>query len=123
MMAIGLGFGLLTACGGGTQASGPRSSGDEASGGDWDDDGPSSSGDAPMTPEERVESVCADETCTPCGEGFCPTGFYCDESHEPAACSWLPACAEDASCECVERALGAGCECDSKSGGSFVSCS
>jgi hypothetical protein len=122
VIAIGLGFSLLYACGGGAQASAPKSSGDESSGGDWDE-GASPSGDAPMTAEERVESVCADETCTPCGEGFCPSGFYCDESREPAACSWLPACVEDASCECVKRTLGAGCECESRSGGSFVSCS
>jgi hypothetical protein len=54
---------------------------------------------------------------------MCPTGFYCDQDAAGgAACSWLPECAKDPSCACVERALGASCSCSSSAGGPSVSC-
>jgi|SoiMethySBSTD1v2_1073268.scaffolds.fasta_scaffold07173_5 hypothetical protein len=91
--------------------------------------------EAPETeaPSEAVETAaepasggsvsCSDGSCFECGKGFCMTGFYCDEAAEGgAACSWLPSCAKKASCDCVERALGAGCRCKESGGAVSVSC-
>ena len=66
---------------------------------------------------------CADGTCTTCGKGICPVGFYCDESAKGgAACSWLPQCGEKLSCSCLSKGLGSGCKCSEQSGGLHVSC-
>jgi len=52
---------------------------------------------AESEPEEKPQTAarrCADGTCFACGAGYCPTGFYCDESAKGgASCSWLPSCA------------------------------
>jgi hypothetical protein len=67
---------------------------------------------------------CDDGTCTACGQGFCPTGYYCDEKAKGGpACSWLPECADRATCGCVTGALGSGCSCEERSGGVYVTCS
>lgn len=59
---------------------------------------------------------CADGTCFACGAGYCPSGFYCDESAKGgASCSWLPACTGKSECGCLSRAL-SGCKCDSGDG-------
>jgi hypothetical protein len=66
---------------------------------------------------------CADGTCTTCGKGICPAGFYCDESAKGgAACSWLPQCGEKASCSCLTKALGSACKCADQAGGQHVTC-
>ncbi len=73
--------------------------------------------------ESGGAASCSDGSCFECGKGFCMTGFYCDEAAEGgAACSWLPSCAKKASCDCVERALGAGCRCKESGGAVSVSC-
>jgi len=68
-------------------------------------------------------SRCDDGTCFGCGEGICPKGFYCDEQAVGgAACGWLPSCPTEPACSCVKRTLGAGCTCEEREGGVFVSC-
>ena len=80
------------------------------------------SDEAAPAPAAR-RNLCEDGTCFRCGEGICPTGFYCDEGAQGgAACSWLPSCAARASCACIERALGSGCSCQESGGGPKVSC-
>lgn len=114
---------VLSACGGGTTAGKPaenaESAGDEAS---------SDSGEAAADAEEEEAAseapaaACSDGTCTPCGEGMCPNGWYCDETAKGgAACSWLPECAKKPGCACIERAL-SGCSCEERDGGQHVSC-
>lgn len=66
---------------------------------------------------------CDDGTCSPCGDGICPSGWYCDENAGGGpACSWLKECAGEPSCACVTRVLGAGCKCREERGGLKVSC-
>src|SRR5690606_21298991 len=81
------------------------------------------SGDGRET-EARTGPDCSDGTCFVCGDGMCPMGFYCDEQATGgAACSWLPECAETASCDCVQEVLGSSCSCEvDASGGPHVSC-
>jgi hypothetical protein len=65
---------------------------------------------------------CNDETCFPCGAGFCLRGFYCDEGAKGgAACSWLPDCPKGATCDCLKRALRS-CACETENGGAHVRC-
>lgn len=77
-------------------------------------------------PEGAVESeppaaadACAEGTCTHCGEALCLNGFYCDEGAQ--ACGWVPACAKEPNCECLQQAL-PGCSCEAREGGLFVRC-
>jgi hypothetical protein len=86
-----------------------------------DEEGESDEGTA--APARENTNICEDGSCFRCGQGICPTGFYCDEGVQGgAACSWLPSCPLRASCECVERQLGSGCSCEESGGGAKVSC-
>jgi hypothetical protein len=69
-------------------------------------------------PPAKVDD-CADGTCSHCGEAVCLTGFYCDESVN--ACAWVPACAKEPSCECLQQAL-PGCRCELRDNAPFVRC-
>jgi hypothetical protein len=74
----------------------------------------------PTPAEEAAPPACADEGCFPCGAGFCPVGFYCDEGASGGpACSWVQDCARKAGCDCVGRAL-RGSRCESEGGGAHV---
>jgi hypothetical protein len=64
---------------------------------------------------------CEDGTCSACGSGLCPAGWYCDE-RAGGACSWLAECAQKPTCGCVTRVLGAGCKCREENGGLKVAC-
>jgi hypothetical protein len=119
--------GALAACGGASAGSTPRGAEGER---DYDDRSPEragedeetqGSGESEDTSTSRMS--CDDGTCFECGDGMCPSGFYCDESAAGgAACSWLPTCAAQATCKCVRKALGGGCSCEERAGGTFVSC-
>ncbi len=66
-------------------------------------------------------ATCDDGTCTPCGDAFCPTGWYCDETAQGSPrCGWLPECAQKSGCACVKKALG--CACEEQAGAPHVSC-
>jgi hypothetical protein len=114
---------LLTACGGGTAAGKPAENA-EPSGADSAEDDRATT-DATSEGEATTEApvpACSDGTCTPCGDGLCPNGWYCDETAKGgAACSWLPECAKKPGCACVERAL-SGCSCEERDGGPHVTC-
>jgi hypothetical protein len=129
---------LLPQCGGGTATSeGPKSAGDDRKSSadssdaasesgergkhDSDEEEPSS-GDAATSQKSQGPS-CDDGTCSKCGNGICPTGWYCDEKASGGgACSWLTECAEKPTCGCVTRVLGASCKCREESGGLKVAC-
>jgi len=114
---------LAGACGGGSAA--PAKDADDAD--DASEVGSSDTASA-ASDDESVEAGptgpdCSDQTCFPCGEGMCPVGFYCDEkANKGPACSWLPECADAASCSCVTSVLGSSCSCDDASGGPHVTC-
>ena len=68
-------------------------------------------------PEKPRGPSCDDGTCSMCGSGICPAGWYCDESAPGgAACAWLKECAEKATCGCVTKVLGSACKCRDESG-------
>lgn len=115
---------IVVACGGGSSASVPRTESAARTPerserrGNADDTTERRCTAAPPSPADR----CTDGTCFPCGSGYCPNGFYCDlNAKGGAACSWLLACAKDASCSCVTRAFGA-CTCATEGGGAQLSC-
>ena len=86
-------------------------------------DGSSSEDEYEASGESGSASECADGTCFTCGDDYCPTGFYChDNAPGGAGCSWLPECAETATCSCVESALGDRCTCEERDGGIHVTC-
>jgi hypothetical protein len=123
---------LLPQCGGpGAGAGEPKSADDaddasasglpeNAEGGDDDEEADPARAAAD---EEPRGGSCDDGTCSPCGSGICPSGWYCDESASGgAACSWLTECADKPSCGCITRVLGASCKCREEAGGLKVSC-
>ena len=119
-------FGLslaLAACGGSeAPANAPRASAHHSdSSAVSHDDSPTD--DAPAEEEAPKAGPCDDGTCSACGAGICPAGWYCDESAKGGpACGWLPACAQKSSCACVTAKLGSGCACSEQSAGLHVTC-
>lgn len=115
----------LTACGGGSpppaESAHAQTPSFEASVREADDS--SSADEAPAVAEEAPRRPsCDDGTCTPCGDGICPSGWYCDENAQGGpACGWLPACAKKPSCACLTRAL-SGCRCEERQGGLYLNC-
>ena len=80
-------------------------------------------GESPATSQSPKSPSCDDGTCSACGSGMCPVGWYCDEGASGgAACSWLKECAEKPTCGCVIRVLGSTCQCREEAGGLKVSC-
>jgi hypothetical protein len=119
---------LITGCGGpgsGGSEGKAKSASDAASSADDGaaerDEQPSEDADADEAGAEKPNTAsCDDGTCSPCGDGICPSGWYCDE--KAGACSWLPECADKVSCSCVTRVLGAACKCREEAGGLKVTC-
>ena len=109
---------LAAGCGGG-QTGGASANDVESQGGSSQGGGASAGGGEDGESGPSLPS-CDDGTCFRCGEGICPKGFYCDQS--AGACSWLPSCPEEASCGCVQNALGSSCSCQEKGGGAMVRC-
>jgi hypothetical protein len=74
-------------------------------------------------PPEVETPDCSDGTCFPCGAGICPKGAYCDSSAASGpACAWLAECAEQPTCKCIAKTLGAKCDCNDSGAGPLVSC-
>ena len=116
---------VFAACGGGSTESGPKSADDASNAPDRAADEVSSD-EGEARGDEKAESrapagpSCDDGTCSRCGGGICPAGWYCDE--KTSACSWLTECADKPTCSCVGRVLGAGCKCREEAGGIKVAC-
>ena len=99
-------------------SSGASNSARKGDSGDSDEESASAS-----TPEKSKGPSCDDGTCSKCGSGICPAGWYCDEKASGGgACSWLTECAEKPTCGCVTRVLGASCKCREEDGGLKVAC-
>ncbi|HKO52419.1 MAG TPA: hypothetical protein VJV79_32150 [Polyangiaceae bacterium] len=113
---------LLAACGGGAAGSdAPAKTPHESASVRADE---ARSEEPESEPEAAPKAaLCDDGTCSPCGAGVCPSGWYCDESaHGGPACGWLPRCAQKSSCGCLNGKLGAGCKCSEQNGGLHVTC-
>jgi hypothetical protein len=118
---------LLPQCGGGAGGAEPKTT----TAGDAADSEASSEGSKPEADDADDTSAaaekpggpnCDDGTCSMCGPGICPAGWYCDESAPGgAACAWLKECADKATCGCVTKVLGSACKCRDD-GGIKVSC-
>jgi hypothetical protein len=77
---------------------------------------------ATEAPSGPKKPSCADGSCFDCGEGICPTGYYCEAAHgAPAACGWAPSCAQKPTCSCLAP-LVKGCSCEEKNGAPLVTC-
>ncbi|MFO7181178.1 MAG: hypothetical protein DIU78_020930 [Pseudomonadota bacterium] len=90
-------------------------------GGDAEGSERAAASDDEETAEAAPAPVCDDGSCSPCGNGLCPVGWYCDEDAGPA-CSWVPECARRTSCDCLRRVLGAECTCNEHGPVPVVSC-
>ena len=123
LVAFGaLGALALAACGGAASSpNSPAETAHESATRPADD----ATGSDEATPEDEPAkpALCEDGTCSPCGTGVCPSGWYCDESASGGpACGWLPQCAQKSSCACLAGKLGSGCKCSEQGGGLHVSC-
>jgi hypothetical protein len=106
---------MTVACGG---AQPPKTSG--AAGGL-----PNGSDDRNSTAGEPKLPSCDDGSCFRCGDGICPTGFYCESNGGVTGCQWSPACARTPTCRCLESSIKADprCGCEDRNGVAFVTCS
>jgi hypothetical protein len=119
----------LPHCGGGGAGTEAKSAANRDSSGDGDSDGESSESDSDDdgSAAARADTPrgpnCDDGSCSLCGGGICPSGWYCDENASGgAACSWLTECADKPTCGCITRVLGSSCKCREEGGGLKVSC-
>ena len=115
---------MLTACGGGAappaETAHAKASTEKAAASPAKEDDSESSAESESLP---AATACNDSMCFTCGSGYCPIGWYCDESGSGgAACSWLPECGKASSCGCVTKALGKACSCRDDGGGAHVTC-
>ncbi|HYQ45914.1 MAG TPA: hypothetical protein VER11_28285 [Polyangiaceae bacterium] len=115
---------VLVACGGGGAAGSEAPAKAPPAAANAPADESSDSEEATAEPaEEPKAALCDDGTCSPCGAGMCPSGWYCDESASGGpACGWLPRCTQKPSCACLTSKLGAGCKCSEQGGGLHVTC-
>jgi len=124
VVAFACGFGLA-ACGGGGggEVAAPARSAHEQVHSNAAE-APNTDEEATPEPEARPKAeLCDDGTCSRCGAGLCPSGWYCDESASGGpACGWLPECARKSSCGCLTTKLGAACKCSEQSGGLHLTC-
>lgn len=122
---------LLPHCGGGSASGGGAKSaaeGDESAeqsaSSEGSEDGDEEAASSASAADDKPRGPnCDDGTCSVCGSGICPAGWYCDENASGgAACSWLTECADKPSCGCITRVLGSACKCREEGGGLKVSC-
>lgn len=108
----------MVACGG--QAGAPAKTQDDAA--KTEAKGDKAPGEAqPAAPSGPRKPSCSDGSCFECGDGICPSGFYCEATRAGAACAWAPSCAQKPSCACLSQQL-KGCTCEEKGGGPHVKC-
>ena len=113
---------FVTSCGGGAAGESPTKTAHDESRSEAESPSDEASAES-EAPPPKPKAACDDGTCSPCGSGMCPTGWYCDESAAGgAACGWLPDCAKKSSCGCLTAKLGSSCKCSEQSGGLHVSC-
>ena len=121
---FGLCAGLAGACGGSPAGTGEPAREPHEKASHDSSNTQSSDEDAPAEEEApQPAALCDDGTCSTCGSGMCPTGWYCDESAKGGpACGWLPQCAQKSSCGCLTKVLGSACSCTEQGSGLHVAC-
>ena len=79
----------------------------------------------PAAPPPPQLPSCDDGSCFRCGDGICPSGFYCESNGGMTGCQWSTQCAKAPTCSCLRPALQADprCSCEDRNGAAFVSCS
>jgi hypothetical protein len=84
---------------------------------------PDGSGEPAQDTGPRLPS-CDDGSCVVCGDGICPTGFYCESHGGVTGCAWSAACARKPTCECLRPTIQgeARCSCEERKGTAFVAC-
>ena len=104
---------LCTSCGG--QQGSPKTA---SAGGESGSNPQGGQSSGPQLPS------CDDGTCFACGDGICPTGFYCDTNKGVTGCAWIPSCVKTPSCDCLKPTLprDQGCKCEDRKGVAFVTC-
>jgi hypothetical protein len=117
LVAVAIG---LSACGGGTP--GPARTAETKGGTESKTAGGEEAASKSAEPAGPRKPSCADGTCFECGEGICPSGFYCEtgKAGKPA-CAWAAGCAEKPTCSCLAPFV-KGCRCEEANGGPRVSC-
>ena len=117
---------LLPGCGGSATAAEPKSAASSSDGDgntSGDSDAEAAAEGATGAEQKPTAPSCDDGTCSVCGGGICPSGWYCDQNASGGpACGWLKECADKPSCACVTRVLGASCKCREAQSGLDVSC-
>lgn len=111
LVALGL---SLAACGGAPAAKeGPKDGATAAK---------KEATDAPPPTTAPVKrSPCADGTCTECGEGICPSGYFCVDTKGHKGCAWIAPCVDKPQCACVSREVKS-CTCKDEGGVAKVTC-
>ncbi|MBI5536770.1 MAG: hypothetical protein HY898_28880 [Deltaproteobacteria bacterium] len=76
-------------------------------------------------PSEPQLPSCDDGTCFACGDGICPTGFYCESNKGVTGCASHPSCPKNPTCDCMRTTLQRDprCKCEDRKGVAFVTCS
>lgn len=82
---------------------------------------PAADAAGPATTAPQKRSPCADGSCTECGEGVCPSGYFCVDNKGKKGCAWLAGCVDKPACGCVSKALPA-CSCKDDAGVARVTC-
>ncbi|HQP39599.1 MAG TPA: hypothetical protein PLI95_30655 [Polyangiaceae bacterium] len=75
-------------------------------------------------PAEPQLPSCDDGTCFSCGDGVCPSGFYCETNKGTTGCASNLACPKSPSCDCLRTSLSKDprCSCEDRKGVAFVTC-
>ncbi|MEO7035534.1 MAG: hypothetical protein ABI548_16525 [Polyangiaceae bacterium] len=122
-LAAWLVVGLAGACGGSPAGSGEPAVTPHEKAPSPASDSSGAEDEGPAEEEATKPALCDDGTCSRCGTGICPTGWYCDESAKGgAACGWLPQCVQKVSCACLTKVLGSACSCSEQASGLHVTC-
>lgn len=75
----------------------------------------------PPTSAPVKKSPCADGTCAECGEGICPSGYFCVDTRGHKGCAWIAGCVDKPGCACIAKELKA-CSCKDEGGVAKVAC-
>lgn len=75
----------------------------------------------PTTTAPAKKAPCADGTCTECGDGICPSGYFCVDTKGHKGCAWIASCVDKPTCACLAREVKS-CSCKDEGGVARVAC-
>ncbi len=84
----------------------------------------STTAESATSPRTPALPSCEDGTCFSCGDGICPSGFYCETNATTTGCAWHPSCPKNPTCTCLRSAIlkDPSCACEDRNGTAFVTC-